>query len=50
LLPLLQELLEKANIKPPQITRLAQRLEAVGFDNNIISPEKMFEQWSQLAK
>ncbi|HBI55407.1 MAG TPA: energy-coupling factor ABC transporter ATP-binding protein, partial [Firmicutes bacterium] len=44
------ELLEKANIKPPQVTRLAQRLESVGFDNNIISPEKMFEQWRQLAK
>ncbi|MDD2281966.1 MAG: ATP-binding cassette domain-containing protein [Eubacteriales bacterium] len=44
------DLLEKANIKPPQVTRLAQRLESVGFDNNIISPEKMFEQWRQLAK
>lgn len=39
------ELLEKANVKPPQITRLAQSLNKYGFKNNIISCEEMYDEW-----
>lgn len=40
-------LLEKANVKPPQITRLAQSLNKYGFSNNIITFEEMFEEWEK---
>lgn len=43
-------LLEKANIKPPQITRLAQRLESEGFDNNMISANEMYAEWQTISK
>ncbi|WP_170138237.1 energy-coupling factor ABC transporter ATP-binding protein [Anaerobacterium chartisolvens] len=39
------ELLEQANVKPPQITRLAQALKSYGFKNNVISFDEMCEQW-----
>jgi energy-coupling factor transport system ATP-binding protein len=42
-------LLEEANIKPAQITRLAQRLESEGFTNNVISTEEMYEEWKRIS-
>lgn len=43
------ELLKKANIKPPQITRLAQSLSANGFRDSTISSEEMYDQWCKLG-
>lgn len=43
-------LLEEANIKPPQITRLAQSLESEGFTKNVISAEEMYAEWKTISK
>lgn len=43
-------LLEQANIKPPQITRLAQRLENKGFTNNVISAYELYEEFNTISK
>lgn len=43
-------LLEEANIKPPQITRLAQSLEGEGFTNNVISADELYAEWKTLSK
>lgn len=39
------ELLEKANVMPPQITRLAQSLKRYGFRNDVITSDEMYEEW-----
>lgn len=44
------DILQKANIKPPQLTRLAQSLHDVGFSNNLIEPEEMLEEYRKLMK
>jgi energy-coupling factor transport system ATP-binding protein len=35
----------EANIKPPQITRLAQALGKYGFSDNVIKPAELFAEW-----
>jgi energy-coupling factor transport system ATP-binding protein len=35
----------EANIKPPQITRLAQALGKYGFSNNMLKPGELFAEW-----
>lgn len=44
------ELLGKANVKPTQLTRLAQSLGGYGFSNDVISNDEMFEEWMKLEK
>jgi energy-coupling factor transport system ATP-binding protein len=39
------EVLEKAHVKPPQITRLAQRLSKYGFSNNLLSCTELLDEW-----
>ncbi|MEM2514535.1 MAG: hypothetical protein QXU81_09525, partial [Candidatus Bathyarchaeia archaeon] len=36
------EILEKASIKPPQITRLCQMLEDLKFPRDILTPEEFY--------
>ncbi|KAF0092336.1 MAG: cobalt/nickel transport system ATP-binding protein [Fusobacteria bacterium] len=42
------ELLEQANIKPPQLTRLAQELKDEGFSPDIITVEEIYSEWKQI--
>jgi energy-coupling factor transport system ATP-binding protein len=39
----------EANIKPPQITRLAQALGKYGFSDNVIEPGELFAEWQEKA-
>jgi energy-coupling factor transport system ATP-binding protein len=41
--------LREANIKPPQITRLAQALSVYGFSNNAVDPVELFDEWQAKA-
>lgn len=42
------DILASANIKPPEITRLAQSIRGCGFAPNVMSFEEMYEQWLAL--
>ena len=41
--------LEKANVKPPQITRLAQRLRAYGHSSSVTSFEEMYGEFVKIT-
>jgi hypothetical protein len=42
--------LREANIKPTQITRLAQALHAYGYRNDVTSFEEMYEEYVRISK
>jgi energy-coupling factor transport system ATP-binding protein len=42
------EKLEQANVKPPQITRLAQKLHRYGYSNSVTSYEEMYEEFTRI--
>lgn len=44
------ELLGQANIKPPEITRIAQELGKFDFANNITSFQEMYDKWIEVSK
>lgn len=43
------DLLAEANIKPPELTRLAQELGKYGFENNLTTFDEMYNKWLKLA-
>jgi energy-coupling factor transport system ATP-binding protein len=42
------DLLEQANIKPPQLTRMAQLLNEEGFSPDIITVDEFYDEWQKI--